>query len=88
MPWAIWFIGRDNDSPHYTMLSIDDRHVSRAYEMSFAKEEWKVWRTAPGFSQRFMGKLSTGGKTIKAYWKTSSDGKKWEYDFDVTYVRR
>ena len=87
MPWATWLIGRDSDSDHYTMLYTDDRRVSRVYEMSFGKGEWKIWRNAPGFSQRFVGKFDKGRKTITAYWEKSTDGKRWEHDFDVKYTR-
>lgn len=83
--WASWIIGRDEDSQKYTVLYIDNRRVSRVYEMSFKKNEWKIWRNSPGFSQRFLGILSKGKKTIKAYWEKSSNGKKWERDFDVLY---
>ena len=87
MPWATWFIGRDDDSAYYTVFYIDDRRVSRVYDMSLEKGEWKIWRNAPGFSQRFAGKLDKEGRTIKAYWEKSKNGKKWEHDFDVTYIR-
>jgi hypothetical protein len=30
-PWATWFIGRENDSAAYTVLYVDDWHVSRVY---------------------------------------------------------
>ncbi|HUI72146.1 MAG TPA: hypothetical protein VL354_16625 [Spirochaetia bacterium] len=86
-PWATWLIGRDNDSPHYTALYVDDRRVSRVYSMSLEKGEWKIWREAPGFSQRFVGKLDEGQTHITAYWEKSTDGKSWEHDFDVKYVR-
>jgi hypothetical protein len=87
MPWATWFISRDDDSAHYTVFYIDDRRVSRVYDMSFEKGKWKIWRNAPGFSQRFVGKLDKDGKTIKAYWEKSTNGEEWEHDFDVTYIR-
>lgn len=85
--WATWLISRDEDSKNYTVLYIDNRRVSRAYDMSFEKDEWKIWRSTPKFSQRFMGKVSKDKKTIKAYWEKSFDGKKWEHDFDLMYKR-
>lgn len=88
MPWATWFIGRDEDAPNYAVLYIDDRHVSRVYEMSFAKGVWKIWRNSPKFSQRFTGKLSKDGKMIKASWEKTTDGMIWEHDFDITYIRK
>jgi hypothetical protein len=87
-PYAIWFIGRDESASDYTALYIDDRRVSRVYEMSFEKGIWKLCRTVPNFSQRFEGKMSRDRNTITAYWEKSVDGKKWEHDFDVMYTRR
>ncbi len=88
MPDAIWLIGRDEAIPNYTVLYYDARKVSRVYEMSFADRVWKIWRHAPGFSQRFEGKMSADGNTIKANWEKSTDGKQWEHDFSITYTRR
>ena len=51
-PQALWFVGRDNSTPNYTVLYYDARCVSRAYEMSFSEGVWKMWREAPGFWQR------------------------------------
>src|SRR5690348_9488947 len=80
---AIWLISRDDSNPDYKVFYYDARKVSRIYEMSFNTGVWKLWRNAPGFSQRFEGKVSDDGKIITAYWEKSFDGKKWEHDFDV-----
>jgi hypothetical protein len=55
--------------------------------MSFENGEWKIWRDAPGFSQRFVGKFDKERKIIKGYWEKSVDGKKCEHDVDLTYTR-
>jgi hypothetical protein len=55
--------------------------------MSFADGLWKMWREAPGFWQRYEGKVSADGHAVAGRWETSSDGTKWEHDFDVTYAR-
>jgi hypothetical protein len=88
MPLATWFIGRDQDASDYTVLYIDDRRVSRVYQMSFAKGVWKLWRNSPKFSQRFIGRVSRDKKTITASWEKSAEGKKWEHDFDIKYIRQ
>ena len=87
-PYATWLISRDESSPHYQVFFFDDRQGSRVYEMSFGKGVWKLWRNAPGFSQRFEGKLSGDGKTILAFWEKSVDGKAWKHDFDLKYIKR
>ena len=75
MPWATWLIGRDEDSSDYNILYIDDRRVSRVYQMSFANGVWKIWRNAPKFSQRFTGTINKDGTAIKAAWEDSIDNK-------------
>ena len=84
-PAALWLIGRDEASANYSVFYYDARRVSRLYQMSFAEGAWKIWRDAPGFSQRFEGQLSADGRTITAHWEKSSDGAAWEHDFDVMY---
>jgi hypothetical protein len=87
-PWARWIIGRDESEENYSVLYFDDRGVSRKYEMSLADGIWKIWRNAPGFWQRFKGKVSKDGKTIIAHWELSTDGgKTWDHDFDLNYFR-
>lgn len=84
---AIWLISRDESTPDYTVLYYDARRVSRVYEMSFSESVWKIWRESPGFWQRYEGKLSNNGNTITAHGEKSSDGTKWEHDFNITYTR-
>ncbi|GHO49835.1 hypothetical protein [Ktedonospora formicarum] len=86
-PAALWFIGRDESVPNYTVLYYDSRSVSRIYEMSFLEGVWKMWREAPGFWQRYEGTVHQNGKTITASWEKSHDGSTWEHDFDVTYTK-
>ncbi len=86
-PAAIWLIHRDETSGAYEVFYYDGRGVSRIYQMSFDGSAWKLWRNAPGFSQRFEGRLSDDRNTISAHWEKSSDGKQWEHDFDITYTR-
>ncbi|MBO0796522.1 MAG: hypothetical protein J2P36_37015, partial [Ktedonobacteraceae bacterium] len=64
-----------------------ERAASRTYHMSLSDGQWKQWRHAPGFSQRFTGALSPGGKTIPACWEIFSDGEQRKLDFDLTYTK-
>ncbi len=86
-PTARWAIGRDDSDPNYKVLYSDTRGVSRVYEMSFAEGLWRLWRTSPGFSQRFEGRVSPDRAAITSRWEKSSDGDTWEHDFNVTYTR-
>ncbi len=85
--YAIHVIGRDDSAETYTMVYVDDRGVSRIYQMSLEGGKWKQWRDAPGFAQRFVGAFSDDGNTITARWEKSYDGTNWEHDFDLTYTR-
>lgn len=86
-PDATWLIGRDDSTPIYTVLYYDSRSVSRIYQMTFSDGVWKMWRDAPGFCQRFEGKVSADGQTITARWEKSPDGTSWQHDFDLTYTK-
>jgi hypothetical protein len=87
-PQATLVMGRDDGAEEYSVLYADARGVSRVYQMSFQDRAWRMWRNAPGFSQRFEGRLSTNGRTIEAHWDKSTDGSTWERDFDLTYTRK
>jgi hypothetical protein len=86
-PISYWMIGGDDASGAFSALYSDSRGVSRLYEMSFAEGLWKIWRSAAGFHQRFVGRISLDQNTIAAYWDKSEDGSNWERDFDLTYTR-
>lgn len=86
-PFATWIMGRDDTTGTYTALYFDDRSVSRIYTMSFQGGVWKLWREAPGFSQRFSASLSPDGSRIAGKWEKSTDGQHWEHDFDLMYTR-
>ena len=84
---SIWVMGRDDSVDTFSVLYFDTRGVSRIYHMSMERGEWKLWRDAPGFSQRYIGTFSEDKNIITARWEKSSDGSNWEHDFDLTYSR-
>jgi hypothetical protein len=71
-----------------TMHYFDSRGVFRVYEVSIDESAWKIWRNAPGFSQRFTGAVTDGGKIIAGLWQISKDDKTWDDDLRITYRRR
>ena len=85
MPTSTWIIGSDDSIDHCTSLYYDSRNVRRVYQISVRDGVWTIWRDAPGFNQRYIGKIMDGGKTIAGQWEISEDGKSWEVDFDLTY---
>lgn len=80
-------IGLDDAREEFTQLYADARGVFRVYQMSLHDGVWKLWRDAPGFSQRFTGTFSDDGNVITGAWELSTDGTNWEHDFDLTYTR-
>jgi hypothetical protein len=87
VPAARWMIGRDDASGAFSALYADSRGVSRIYQMNFTGDLWKMWRAAPGFHQRFAGRINPDENTIEACWERSEDGSRWERDFDLTYAK-
>jgi hypothetical protein len=86
-PDGIAIIGFDDERETYLQHYFDSRGVARVYEMSFADGVWKLARIAPGFSQRFTGRMDENADTITGTWESSGDGSVWEHDFDITYER-
>ncbi|MCP2280638.1 hypothetical protein [Nocardia amikacinitolerans] len=86
-PSGTWVIGADDDEQGLTVLHHDERGVSRVYRSAFGGGYWRVWRDAPGFSQRFTATLDETGTTLRGAWETSADGARWEHDFDLIYRR-
>lgn len=67
------------------MHYFDSRGVNRLYEMSLQDEAWKIWRSSPGFSQRFTGTVRSNAMT--GYWEKSSDDTNWELDFEMVFTK-
>jgi hypothetical protein len=70
-------------SMHY----FDYRGVYRVCAVSLDDDQWRFWRDAPGFSQRFTGILGEDGNTITGQGQLSRDGSRWEDDLAITYRR-
>ena len=70
-----------------TMHYFDSRGVSRVCEVTVDDRQWRIWRNAPGFSQRFTGTFSDGGDTIEGLWQLSRDDITWDDDLEITYRR-
>ena len=78
--------GLDTDAT-LSMHYFDSRGVFRVYDASVDDETWRIWRDAPGFSQRFTGAFSDGGDTIDGHWQLCRDGIQWDDDLAITYRR-
>ena len=84
-PSSTWIIGGDDSRQVCTSLYHDSRGVRRVYETTIVDDIWQIWRNAPEFNQRFIGKIVDAGTTIAAQWEMSQDGSNWAKDFDVVY---
>lgn len=89
IPASFSVIGHDdkNDSQKDTMLYSDVRGVSRIFEMELDDTEWRFWRNAPHFSQRFTGKIQDNGNTIIGLSELCEDDVTWMRDLELTYTR-
>ena len=87
IPSGIAVFGSDDASDTLFMLYFDERGVSRKYHVSFRDATFKWWRTAPGFSQRFTGRITDDGRTIVGEGELSRDEQSWEGDLQLTYTR-
>jgi hypothetical protein len=87
IPSGIAIFGADDATGECTMLYFDERGVSRRYETAVRDGEWRWWRNAPGFSQRFVGTFASDGRTIVSRGELSRDGERWEPDLALTYTR-
>ncbi len=75
--------GEERLAMHY----FDSRGVQRVYQVVMGDGVWTMWRDAPGFSQRFTGRIGDGGGTISGLWQLSKDGFHWADDLAITFRR-
>lgn len=87
IPNGLAIFGSDDSTGEYFMLYFDERGVSRKYDVSLSDNVWKWWRNAPGFSQRFTGRIADDHRTIEGTGELSKDGETWEGDLSLTYTR-
>jgi len=87
-PRSTQLIGSDDASDECTVLYFDGRGVRRVYRMTVEGGVWTMWRDAPGFNQRYIGRISSDGQTIAGQWEMSKDGIHWDDDFDLTYRKQ
>ena len=86
-PSGIAIIGPGEQPGTFSQHYYDSRGVARVYHMTLDGGEWKIWRQAPGFWQRYTGMISDDGTTITGAWEGSPDGREWTHDFGLTYTK-
>lgn len=75
------------EEPQLSMHYFDSRGVFRVYLAAVDDRAWRLWRNAPGFSQRFTGTLSSRGDTVEGLWQLSEDDMSWNDDLQITFRR-
>jgi hypothetical protein len=84
-PDGIEVFGSDDEAGTYYMLHFDERGVSRKFDVSVTKDQFKWRRDDPRFSQRLTLNI-TKGKLISSG-EMSRDGGEWGKDLSMTYER-
>jgi hypothetical protein len=87
IPSAVALIGSDDAGDALTMLYFDERAVSRRFEVAVDGTGVRWWRTAPGFSQRYVLTVGPGGDTLHGVSSLSRDDHTWEQDLELRYTR-
>jgi hypothetical protein len=84
-PDSISVVGFTDDelTAHY----FDSRGVFRIYRIAMEGDTLRMWRDAPGFSQRLEAKLSGDGATLAGVWQLSRDDETWDDDLAITFTR-
>ena len=85
-PDGISVIGAPESGDGLVMEYFDSRGVRRTYGVSIEDAEWRVWRDAPGFDQRFSATL--GGDSFEGLFELARSPGDWQEDMKVTYRRR
>lgn len=84
VPDTTSIIGCDGANDTYTLLSSDERGVSRIYEMGLTDSEWWGRREGLPFAQRF--RFTLGDDTMTGGWEMEKNGR-FVPDIGVVYRR-
>src|SRR5512142_3126383 len=87
VPSSIAILGSDESAGTFFLLYFDERGVSRKFEVTLRDTVWKMWRDAPGLSQRFTGTIVDGGNTMIGQSELSRDDATFQNDLELTYRR-
>ncbi|HEU0337375.1 MAG TPA: hypothetical protein VFR43_12510 [Gaiellaceae bacterium] len=84
-PDSIGVIGAPADGDGLVLEYFDSRGVRRTYRVSLDVLVLRLWRTAPGFDQRFAATL--GHDSFEGRWQLARTPGDWQDDLQVTYRR-
>lgn len=75
------------DGEELTAHYFDSRGVFRIYRIAMEGDTLRMWRDAPGFSQRLEAKLSDDGSRLAGVWQLSRDDETWDEDLAIAFTR-
>ena len=87
IPSGIAIFGTDDATGECFMLYVDERGVSRKYDVTVRDGQWGWSRDTPEFSQRMVGAIGTDERTMTMRGEMSRNGGAWESDLELTYTR-
>jgi hypothetical protein len=70
-----------------SMQYFDSRNVHRIYRIAINDAELRTWRDAPGFEQRFAGKLGPTNSTMEGVWQLNQANQGFRDDLTITFRR-
>jgi hypothetical protein len=90
-PDGLSIVGLDANG-RYTQHYFDSRGIARIYAMTFDGRRWTLERGAADFTpldfhQRWDASVRDDGTAIEGRWESSPDGRAWQLDFELTYLR-
>ncbi len=86
-PAGLSIYGSDDALQEYYLLYFDSRGVSRKFAVDLHGNTFKMWRAAPGFSQRFTLVIAQDGSSLLKTAELSRDDATWQKDLELTYTR-
>lgn len=87
VPSGIAIFGSDDVAKTFYMLYLDERGISRKFDVSLEGNQLKWQRDEPSFSQHCTITITEDGTELVSKGEMSQDGKPWEDDLALTYTR-
>ena len=79
--------GDDSATDELVGHYFDSRGVFRVYRLAMDDRTLRIWRDAPGFSQRLEAVLSEDGSTLAGVWQLAREDESFEDDLAITFRR-
>ena len=86
-PDGIAIFGGDDQAQTLFIRYLDERGVSRKYDIALNAEGFTMQRMDPKFSQRMTFRIDPGVQRIVSKGEMSREGGTWEDDLSMTYER-